>query len=147
MFNKLVATLRREPSGPGSEPPAKVLVADDEEAVRDLFEAILDDDERYQLFMARDGQEALTMARREKPDLLFLDVMMPKRTGIEVCQELKRDAEMSAIAIIMVTALTQTSDLGAAVDAGADEYICKPFSPTQLKTMVDNVLARRAEPV
>ncbi len=143
MIKKLVNSIRREPDGEAPEQPAKVLVADDEEAVRDLIEAVLDDDERYKLLIARDGLEALKVARREKPDLMFLDVMMPKRTGIQVCQELKRDENTSATAIIMVTALSQDADLSAAVEAGADEYICKPFSPAQLQTMVDNVLARR----
>jgi DNA-binding response OmpR family regulator len=145
MVNNLGTTPGRSPSDPGLEKPAKVLVADDEEAVRELIVAILDDDERYELLVARDGQEALRMARREKPDLLFLDVMMPKRSGIEVCAELKGDAEMSAIPVIMVTTLSQDSDLVAAIDAGADEYIYKPFHPVQLKTMVDNILARGSD--
>ena len=85
------------------------------------------------------------MARREKPDLLFLDVMMPKRSGIEVCAEFKGDAEMSTIPVIMVTALSQDSDLVAAIDAGADACIYKPFHPVQLKTMVDNILARGSD--
>lgn len=119
----------------------KILIADDEPGVIMLVSATLGDDTRYRILTAKDGDEALRIARREKPDLLFLDIMMPKRDGYAVCQTLKNDAATSAIKVIMLTARVQGSDQKKARDAGADDYMTKPFSPTALLRKVEDVLA------
>ena len=84
----------------------KIMVADDEEAVLALVSATLDDVKRYQLVVVNDGDEALDTARSEQPDLLFLDVMMPHKDGIEVCRLLKGDPETAGIKIVMLSAMS-----------------------------------------
>ena len=116
----------------------RILVADDDEGVLALITTILRD--RYETLLARDGEEALRIARQEKPDLLFLDIRMPKRDGYEVCRALKEAADTAHIKIIMLTALAQESDREKAVEAGADDYFTKPFGVTALLEKVDEVL-------
>ncbi len=106
-----------------------------------LVSATLGDDKRYRILLAKDGEEALRIARREKPDLLFLDIMMPKRDGYTVCQTLKNEAATAAIKVIMLTARVQGNDQKKARDAGADDYMTKPFSPTALLRKVEDILA------
>lgn len=118
----------------------KVLLADDEEGILALVSATLGGDREYKILVARDGEEALSIARREKPALLFLDVLMPKMDGFEVCRALKRDPTTSHIKVIMLTAMTQESDKRKAVEAGADDYFTKPFNPMALLQKVDQVL-------
>ena len=118
----------------------KVLLADDEEDILMLVSATLGGDERYELLLARDGEEALTRARDESPDLIFLDVMMPKMDGFEVCRTLKADAATKEIKIVMLTAMAQEADRTKADDAGADFYFSKPFSPTSLLDKVEELL-------
>ena len=110
----------------------KVLLADDEEDILMLVSATLGGDDRYDLILARDGEQALNRAREERPDLMFLDVMMPKMNGFEVCAELKGDETTSDIKIVMLTAMAQELDRTKADEAGADFYFTKPFSPTAL---------------
>ena len=88
----------------------KILLADDEEDILMLVSATLGGDDRLSLILARDGEESLRLARQERPDLIFLDVMMPKMDGFEVCRQLKSDAETAAIKIVMLTAMTQDFD-------------------------------------
>ena len=118
----------------------KILIVDDEENVRVLISATLCDNERFELVMAGDGQEALAMARSTRPDLVFLDVRMPKMSGLEVCQALKNDIATVDIKVIMLTAMAQESDKQRAMEAGADGYFTKPFSPTALLETVDEAL-------
>ncbi|MEE9199657.1 MAG: response regulator [Dehalococcoidia bacterium] len=118
----------------------KIMLADDEETILALVSATLSKDEQYKVLTARDGQEALDVARREKPDILFLDILMPKIDGFEVCKMLKEDPATSDITIIMLTALVQEVDRTKALEAGADDYFTKPFSPTELLMKVDEVL-------
>ena len=120
--------------------PNKILLADDEEDVLELLTATLENDERYVLLLARDGEEALEIARAEKPDLFFLDILMPKMNGYEVCQALKKDPSTKQIKVIILTALAQQVDWERAMDAGADGYLTKPFSPTALLKRVDDLL-------
>ena len=121
----------------------KVMIADDEEELLALMLATLEGGEGFKVLLARDGAEALEMARREKPDLLFLDIMMPKLNGYEVCRELKKDPATASITIIMLTALAQDSERAKAMEAGADDYFTKPFSPTALLNKVEEVLERK----
>ncbi len=118
-----------------------VLLADDEEDILMLVSATLGGDDRYSLVLARDGEEALSLAREEEPDLIFLDVMMPKMDGFEVCRILKGDSATSHAKIVMLTAMAQEADRQKATDAGADYYFSKPFSPTALLAKVDELLS------
>ena len=119
----------------------KVLLADDEEDILMLVSATLGGDDRFQLILARDGEEALKRAREDKPELIFLDVMMPKMDGIEVCRKLKSDSETSQVKVVMLTAMAQDMDREKADEAGADFYFTKPFSPTALLNKVEELLA------
>ena len=111
----------------------KVLLADDEEGVLALVEATLGNDGTVEIYSASDGQRALDMARQIRPDVMFLDVMMPKLNGFEVCRALKRDAATRGIKVVMLTGLSQDFNRQKPlVEAGADDYITKPFSPLDL---------------
>ncbi len=111
----------------------KVLIADDEEGVRALVEATLANDGTITMYTAGDGQQALDIARDVGPDVIFLDVMMPKLNGFEVCQALKSDPATRDIKIVMLTGLAQNPDGHMAVgEDQADDYLLKPFSPVEL---------------
>jgi class 3 adenylate cyclase len=98
----------------------------------------------YELLTAYDGEEALTKARAELPDLMLLDIMMPKMDGIEVCQHLKADTSLPFMPIIMVTAKADTQDVVAGLEAGADEYLTKPVDQTALVARVKSMLRIKA---
>ena len=123
----------------------KVMVADDEEGVLALVNASLRADGDYEMFLARDGDEAVSVDQKERPDLLILDVLMPKKDGYEVCRLLKDDPATSSIKVIMLTALAQETDRQKARDAGAEGYITEPFSPTALREQVRHVLEMRPD--
>ena len=118
----------------------KVLLADDEEDILVLVSATLGGDDRYNLILARDGEEALRRAREDKPDLIFLDVMMPKMDGFEVCRILKSESATKHVKVVMLTAMAQELDKQKAEQAGADFYFTKPFSPTALLNKVEELL-------
>jgi CheY-like chemotaxis protein len=118
----------------------KILLADDEEPVRALVAATLMADGRYLLLEAENGEQALEIARTEKPDLIFLDILMPLMDGLEVCRRLKTDPETRGLTIIMLTALAQEADMERGREAGADGYFTKPFSPTALLQKAEEVL-------
>jgi DNA-binding response OmpR family regulator len=119
-----------------------VLAADDDP---DLLALVVFRLERsgYTVIQARDGQEALDLARAEKPDLAVLDVMMPKLDGFEVTRRLREDEATSRMPIILLTARAQDADVQRGFDAGADDYIRKPFSPQELRARVQAILGRR----
>ncbi len=121
----------------------KVMLADDEEDILALFSATLGDDERFDVLLARDGEETLKLAQREKPDLLFLDLLMPKINGYEVCRRLKGNPETSSIKVIVLTALVEESGEERARIAGAEGYLTKPFSPLALLDKVEETLFAR----
>ncbi len=123
----------------------KILIVDDEEAVLAIVSATLDDDDRYALFLGGNGEEAVRVCERERPDLLFLDIMMPDMDGYEVCRSLRNDPNTADITIIMLTALAQDFDQRKAMEVGADEYMTKPFSPTALLERVEQVLGVGSE--
>lgn len=118
---------------------ATVLICDDEDVLRALVRATLDGD-GYQLVEARDGDESLELAKRLRPDLILLDMMMPGRTGLEVLRELRADPEPASTRVLMLTARTQPVDRLAA-EATADRYLAKPFSPFELQRVVAELLA------
>jgi DNA-binding response OmpR family regulator len=119
-----------------------VLVADDDDDIRDLVAFRLDR-AGYEVLRAGDGQEALDLAREHRPDLAVLDVMMPRLTGYDVTRELRADAATSRIPVILLTARVQEADVARGFEAGADDYVKKPFSPQELKARVQAVLGRR----
>lgn len=117
-----------------------VLVCDDEDVLRALIRATLGT--RWELIEARDGEEALELARSERPDLVILDVMMPGRTGLQVLADIRADPSLADTQVIMLTARTQAEDI-AAVEA-ADAYLPKPFSPAALAELADRMLQHAA---
>ncbi len=111
----------------------KVLLADDQQAVLELVEAAIGNDGSVEIRTASDGDEALEIARRWRPDLIFLDVMMPKMNGFEVCHTLKTDSRTAEIKVVMLTGLLPDPDGHRALgEAEADGYITKPFKPVEL---------------
>ena len=122
---------------------ARILIADDEPVNRELLEAFLVDRD-YDLEFADDGKETLEKAVSFKPDLILLDVMMPKFSGFEVCEKLKSDPETSGVMILMVTALNEIGDVERAVSVGCDDYLSKPVHKFELLIRVENLLKLRA---
>ena len=117
----------------------KLLIADDELGIRRLVRMTLESDQ-YEIIEAADAQEALGMARAHRPELVLLDVMMPKGTGFDVCRAIKQDPETKDITVVMLTARSQKSDVAEGEVAGADDYFTKPFSPVNLVRKVDQIL-------
>jgi len=113
-----------------------ILIVDDEPPILDLVRFTLEDAD-VRVVEASDGAEALLVARREKPDLILLDVQMPKLTGLEVCRQLRREEAFAQTPIVMLTAATQEADRVRGREAGADEYLTKPFSPLALLALVE----------
>ena len=116
-----------------------VLVCDDEAVLRSLIRATLGG--RYTIIEARDGDEAVELARAERPQLILLDMMMPRRTGLEVLEHLRADGALAATPVIMLSARTQENDRKAADAAGATHFLPKPFSPSDLAALVEETLA------
>lgn len=120
----------------------KILIVDDEVHIRALLEQSLEDleDAGVEIFLAREGEEGLWFAREEKPDLMFLDIMMPKKNGYEVCEEIKKDPELKNIYIIMLTAKGQAADRVQGEEVKANEYITKPFNPDEILQKASDIL-------
>ena len=119
--------------------PPRILIVDDNEANRDILMTRLGA-HGYELAQAVDGEEALAAAKSFLPDLILLDVMMPKLDGIEVCKRLKGDPDLPFMPIILVTAKSDTKDVVAGLNAGADEYLTKPIDQAALVARVNSVL-------
>ena len=117
----------------------RVLIADDNEANRELLEAYLTGLDCV-TEIAVDGQETMEKAVSFKPDLILLDVMMPKLSGFEVCEKIKSDPELKKIMILMVTALNELGDIERAVDAGTNDFLSKPVNRVELLKRVENML-------
>lgn len=121
-----------------SEKP-RVLIADDNEANVELLEAYLGGMD-LEIAIAVDGQDTLDNVQSFSPDLILLDIMMPKLSGFEVCQRLKNDPATSRIMILMVTALNELGDIERAVEAGTDDFLSKPVNKIELVKRVENML-------
>ena len=120
----------------------KILVCDDDPNIRNIIDFGLQA-EGFQVLVAADGAEALELARREAPDLVILDVMMPGSDGVEVCAALKQDEATRHLPVLLLTARTGKQDRDRGLAAGADDYITKPFSPGRLVEKVQSVLGVR----
>ena len=121
----------------------KILVADDEPNILISLEYLMKR-EGYEVFLARDGHEALEMLRRERPHLVLLDVMMPKKTGFEVCQELRADDALGDTKVLMLTAKGRDTDVAKGMALGASAYLTKPFSTRELVEKVRELLGTSA---
>lgn len=119
--------------------PARILIADDNPTNVDILRARLEAND-YDILTAVNGEEALQSAREHHPDLILLDVMMPKLDGIEVCRRLRADASMPFIPIVLVTAKSDPKDVVAALEAGGDEYLTKPVDHASLVARVKSML-------
>ncbi|MFN3856976.1 MAG: phosphate regulon transcriptional regulator PhoB [Caulobacter sp.] len=118
-----------------------IVIAEDEDALATLLQYNLEK-EGYRVLVAGDGEEALLVIDEEKPDLLLLDWMLPKVSGIEVCRRLRQKTETRNIPILMLTARGEESDRIRGLDTGADDYVVKPFSMTELLARIRAVLRR-----
>ncbi len=123
--------------------PLRILICDNEEPLRALVRAALEP-RGYELVDARDGDESMEAVRRLRPDLVVLDMMMPGRTGLDVLCELRADPDLAGTPVVMLTARTQVADAEAAVAAGADRFLAKPFSPVELDVLIASMLGQRA---
>jgi len=123
--------------------PGVIVVADDDDDILDLVALTLERS-GHVVHRARDGEEALELVKRERPDVAVLDVSMPKLDGLELTRLLRGDPDTSAVRIVLLTALVQESDVSDGLAAGAHDYVRKPFSPQELQERVDVLL--RAQP-
>ena len=120
----------------------KILLVDDEPFILTLLEQTLEgfEEEGITLLKARNGEDALRLAQTERPDLVFLDVMMPRLSGYEVCQRIKEDDHLKSIYVILLTARGQEMDRERGIDVGADEYMTKPFDPDVIIQRTQEIL-------
>jgi len=121
----------------------KILVVDDENYILHILDFSLGA-EGYEVITAEDGEEAVRKCRDEKPDLVVLDVMMPKMDGFEACRTIKRDPETADTPVILLSAKSRDIDQKQGYEAGADDYITKPFSPGRLVDRVHGLLKLKA---
>jgi two-component system alkaline phosphatase synthesis response regulator PhoP len=120
--------------------PRKIAIIDDEYFILRLLSYILEE-EGYACFVANDGEEGLRLIKQEKPDLVFLDINMPKMDGYQVCREIRRDPDIKDTYVITLTAMGQDVDQKASLEAGANEYMLKPFNPKIIRKRVAEILA------
>lgn len=125
-----------------SDKKSRILIADDNGPNVELLEAYLCDVD-CEIAVAVDGQDTLDKVAQFKPDMILLDIMMPKLSGFEVCKKLKDDPATSGIMILMVTALNELGDIERAVDAGTDDFLSKPVNKLELIKRVENMLRLR----
>ncbi len=123
--------------------PGKILIVDDEVHIRMLLEQTLEElEEDYgaEILSAQNGEEGLALIRSEKPDVVFLDIMMPKLNGYEVCQRVKEDPAITDIGIVLLTAKGQEVDRRQGLELGASRYMTKPFDPDEVLKVAKELL-------
>ena len=120
----------------------KILIVDDEPYIRALLEQTLEDfeDEDVEILTANDGEEGLEIIQEEHPNLVFLDVMMPKMNGFDVCDQVKNQLKLGDVYIVMLTAKGQEFDKKKGLEVGADTYMTKPFDPDAIVEKAEEVL-------
>ena len=121
---------------------SKILIAEDDGDIRDLIAFTLRF-AKYEVIAASNGEEAVSLARQEIPDLILLDVRMPRMTGYEVCAAIKLEENLTNIPVVFLSAKGQDSEIQAGLEVGAVEYLMKPFVPDQLVGRVQSILAER----
>jgi CheY-like chemotaxis protein len=120
---------------------AKILIAEDERDIRDLVAFTL----RFaghEVFAAANGEEAVDMAPKVNPDIILMDVRMPRMTGYEACRIMKQNPDLKDIPVVFLSAKGQETEIQQGLDAGAEEYLLKPFAPDQLTSHVKAILAK-----
>ena len=124
-----------------------VLIVDDEQHIRLLIEQTLEEllDEGVELYTAADGDEALAAIEAQRPSLVFLDVMMPRRNGFEVCRSIKQELGLADTFVVMLTAKGQAYDREHGLEVGADVYLTKPFDPDELVEAINKLLGMSHE--
>jgi CheY-like chemotaxis protein len=120
---------------------AKILIAEDERDIRDLVAFTLRF-AGYEVFAAANGEEAVEMAPNVSPDLILMDVRMPRMTGYEACRIMKLNPDLKDIPIVFLSAKGQEAEIQQGLEAGAEEYLLKPFAPDQLTSHVKSILAK-----
>ncbi len=120
--------------------PRKIAIIDDEYFILRLLSYILEE-EGYVCSVASDGEEGLRLIKREKPNLVFVDINMPKMDGYQVCREIRLDPDIENTYVITLTAMGQDVDQKASLEAGANEYMLKPFNPKIIRKRVAEILA------
>lgn len=125
-----------QPTSDSETKRPRVLVADDDRTIRELVRVTLGRDRRFIMLAAADGQEALDIARQSRPAVAVLDVRMPFMDGFEVCEAIRNDPDLEGMTIVMLTSLGEPADVERGNEAGADEYLLKPFSPKALREIV-----------
>ncbi len=120
---------------------AKILIAEDERDIRDLVAFTLRF-AGYEVVTASNGEEAVGLAPKENPDLILMDVRMPRMTGYEACRVLKASPDMKDIPVVFLSAKGQESEIQTGLEVGAEEYLLKPFAPDQLTERVKAILAK-----
>jgi DNA-binding response OmpR family regulator len=120
---------------------AKILIAEDEPDIRELVAFTLRFG-GYEVVAASNGEDAVHTASREHPDLILMDVRMPRLTGYDACRMMKASAELKDIPVVFLSAKGQDSEIQSGLEAGAEEYLLKPFSPDQLTERVRAILAK-----
>ena len=123
--------------------PGRILIADDSANIREVLQINLET-LGYEVLLAEDGDQALRRVYRDHPDLLVLDVMMPRQNGFQVCRKVKSDPDRADTPVILLTAKSQREDVYWGKDCGADEYMTKPFSAKELEGVIERLLARRS---
>ena len=117
----------------------RILVVDDDPDIVETVEFFLSNSD-YQVFVAKNGKEALAQTKTKRPDLVLLDMMMPEMNGLEACRKLKGNPNTNPIPIIMLTALGKKQDVVDAIDAGANAYIVKPFNLLDLLERIEKII-------
>ena len=119
----------------------KILIAEDEPDIRDLVAFTLRF-AGYEVVAGTNGEEAVQLAKKEFPDLILLDVRMPRMTGYEACKQIKADASLKDVPIVFLSAKGQEAEIQSGMEAGAEEYLLKPFAPDQLTERVRSILSK-----
>jgi CheY-like chemotaxis protein len=131
----------RGQSGPSPSARRAILIADDEPSLRLLVTATIATDE-IQVLEAADGNEAWEVIQRHRPALVLLDIQMPGLSGLELTRQIRADPQLAQTKIVILTSKAQATDVAAGLEAGADLYLTKPFSPLSLMTYVEQALGR-----